>query len=99
MLFSYLNAALALIYALILGASLFYLPVLLLAVAAYGIANDKKLGYWGGVVLACLNVLGVLAIMVVGGGFGGLLNLLFAGILVVLLLHRDSRAYQRTWFR
>ncbi|MGH9086933.1 MAG: hypothetical protein ACRDYZ_02305 [Acidimicrobiales bacterium] len=100
-LFSYFNAALALIYALLLGAgsSLLYLPVLLLAVSAYGIANDKKLGYWSGVVLACLNVLGVLAILVLGGGFGGILNLLFAGILVVLLLHPDSRAYQHNWFR
>jgi hypothetical protein len=97
-LFSYLNAALALVYALVLGASLYYLPVLLLAVAAYGIANERKVGYWGGVVLACLNVLGVLAILALGGGFGGILNLLFAGILVVLLLHPDSRNYQRVWF-
>lgn len=98
-LFCYLNAALSLIYALVLGASLLYLPTIILAVAAYGIANEKKIGYWGGVVLACLNVLGILAILVVLGSFGGILNLLFAGILVGLLLHPESRGYVRTWFR
>jgi hypothetical protein len=98
-LFCYLNAALSLIYALVLGASLYYLPTLVLAVAAYFIANEKKVAYWGGVVLSCLNVLGILAILVVLGSFGGILNLLFAGVLVGLLLHPDSRGYVRTWFR
>lgn len=100
-LFCYLNAALALIFALVLGGSgsLLYLPTLILAVAAYFIANEKKLGYWAGVALACLNVLGILAILVTLGSFGGILNLLFAGILVGLLLHPDSRGYVRTWFR
>lgn len=98
--FSYLNAALALIYSIVLGgASIFYLPILVLAVAAYGIANDRKWGYWGGVVLSFLNLFGVLAIIVVGGGFSGILNLLFAGVLVALLLHPESRHYQRIWFR
>ncbi len=102
-LFCYLNAALALLYTLFLGANVtylyYYLPVLVLALAAYGIANERKWGYWGGVVLACLNVLGVLALLVLGGGFFGVLNLLFAGVLVALLLHPESRHYARIWFR
>lgn len=97
-LFSYLNAALALVYTLFLGLSSFLLVFVLLAVAAYGIANERKIAYWGGVVLACLYLLGELAVIVTGGGFAGILDLLFAGILVVLLLHPESRYYERAWF-
>jgi hypothetical protein len=37
--------------------------------------------------------------MVTGGGFGMVLNLLFGGILVAMLLHPESRHYERIWFR
>lgn len=97
--FSYLNAALALLYTLFLGLSPILLVFVLLAVAAYGIANERKVAYWGGVVLACLYLLGELALLVTGGGFGYILDLLFAGILVALLLHPESRHYERIWFR
>lgn len=97
-LFAYLNAALAIVSSLVLG-SPFLLFFLLMAVAAFGIAQSRKLAYWAGVVLACLYALGELAIVVVGGGFAGILNLLFAGVLVVLLLHHESRSYVRSWFR
>lgn len=99
MLFSYLNAAIALIFTLILGQTPFLFVFILLAVAAFGVANERKLAYWAAVVLACGYVLGVLAIIVTGGGFGGILNLLFAGILVALLLHPESRHYERIWFK
>lgn len=99
MLFSYLNAAIALIFTLILGQSPFLFVFILLAVAAFGVANERKLAYWAAVVLACGYVLGVVAIIVTGGGFGGILNLLFAGILVALLLHPESRHYERIWFK
>ena len=99
MLFSYLNAALALVFTLILGQSPFLVVFILLAVAAFGIANDRRVAYWAAVVLACAYVLGVLVLMVTGGGFGGILNLLFAGILVALLLHPESRHYERIWFK
>lgn len=98
-LFSYLNAALALIYTLILGLQPYLFVFVLLAVAAFGIANDKKWGYWGGVVLACLYLVAEVAAIVTGGNLGGVLDLLFAGILVVLLLHPESRHYERIWFR
>lgn len=100
-LFSYFLAAWALLFGFILGGggSIYQLPVVLLGVAAFGIANDKKVGYWGGVVLACLNLLGSLAILVVFLSIGPIFNLLFGGVLVAMLLHPDSRAYQRTWFR
>lgn len=98
-LFSYLNAALALIFTLILGESPFLFVFILLAAAAFGIANERRIAYWAGVVLASAYLLGVLALMVAGGGLGGILNLLFAGILVALLLHPESRHYERIWFK
>lgn len=98
-LFSYLNAVLAFIYALVLGLQIVFVVFALLAVAAFGIANEKRWAYWGGVVLACLYLLAELAALVTGGSLGGILNLLFAGILVVLLLHPESRHYERIWFR
>lgn len=96
--FSYLNAALALLFTLVLGIGPYFLVLLLLAVAAFGIANDRRLAYWAGVVLACLYLLGQLLVLVTGGSLGGVLSLLFAGILVALLLHPESRHYQRIWF-
>lgn len=98
-LFSYVNAALAFVYTLVLGMQPLLVVFVLLAVAALGIANEKRWAYWGGVVLASLYLLAELAAMVTGGSMGGILNLLFAGILVVLLLHPESRHYQRIWFR
>jgi hypothetical protein len=97
-LFSYLNAALAVLTFLVLGAGI-SLVLVLLAFAAYGIANDKRWGYWSAVVLSCLYLLAQVIFFVAGGIIGGLLNLLFAGLLVALLLHPQSREYQRIWFR
>ena len=97
-LFSYLNAALAVVYTLILGLQAWLLVFALLAVAAYAIANDKRWGYWAGVVLACLYLLGEIAALVTGGSLGAVLDILFAGVLVALLLHPESRHYERIWF-
>ncbi|MGH8980514.1 MAG: hypothetical protein ACRDWE_05775 [Acidimicrobiales bacterium] len=96
--FAYLNAAIAVLFSLFMGLSSFLLVFVLLAVAAFGIANDRKIAYWGGVGLACLYLVGELALLATGTGFAGILNLLFAGILVVLLVHPESRHYQRIWF-
>ena len=97
--FCYLNAALSVLYLVVFGAGL-SLILLVLGGAAYGIANEKKWAYWLAVVAACLY----LAIQLIGfvtftHGLGGLLNLFFAGILVVLLLHPQSREYRKVWFR
>jgi hypothetical protein len=94
----YVNAALSLLLALALGGIL-YLPVILLALAAYGIANERKWGYWGGVVLSVLDTGLILFALVRSPQLGGLLSLAFAGVLVVLLLHQQSRSYERIYFR
>jgi xanthine/uracil permease len=72
-----------------------------LAAGGYGIANEKKWGYALAVGSAVLQVLLILN-WYRGDTFtsvGPLLNFLFAGALVALLLHPMSRDYQRIWFR
>jgi len=71
-----------------------------LAVGGYGIANEKK---WGYAVAVGAAVLQVGMLVIVAGtdvlGFPLLLNLVFDGALVALLLHPQSRDYQRIWFK
>ena len=62
--------------------------------AGYGIANEQKWGYQLGVATAVLVLVGAL----VGVLPGGILSILFDGILVALLLHQQSREHQRIWF-
>jgi hypothetical protein len=79
-------------------------PLLLLiaigqAVAGFGIANEKRWGYTVGVAMA----LAPAALRVLASGPGGLLavnpiTLLFEVALIALLLHPQSRDYQRIWF-
>ena len=61
--FSYLNAALALLFTVFLGLSPFLYVFVLLAIAAFGIAQEKRIAYWAGVVLAGLYLLGELALL------------------------------------
>jgi len=93
----YINAAFALL-SLVIGGGL-ALILLVEAVAANGIANSRKWGYWLAVVGAAVYLVSQLIGLAFGLSLGSVLSLLFAGVLVVLLLHPMSRAYQRTWFR
>jgi hypothetical protein len=80
----YINAALAIID----GAVLFPIGAALVAgqvAAGWGIANEKKWGYWLGVALVSLQ----LAFIVLYFSFGALL---------ALLLHPQSRSYRKIWF-
>ncbi|MBV8159580.1 MAG: hypothetical protein JO265_01530, partial [Acidimicrobiia bacterium] len=65
--------------------------------AGYGIANERKWGYILGVGMALLPFALVIAARS-SPLSGGLLNLLFEVALVALLLHPQSRDYQRIWF-
>ncbi|MCL6105660.1 MAG: DUF2127 domain-containing protein [Actinobacteria bacterium] len=67
---------------------------------AWGIANDRKWGYYLGLGITSLYlILVIMAIVVSGMTFISILSLMFAGAMVALLLHRESREYQRMWFR
>jgi hypothetical protein len=93
----YFNAFWAL-FSLLIAQSPTSLLILAGSVAAgYGISNEKKWGYGLGLAAAVLNLLVDLGI--VPGLGGGIIGLLFAIALVALLLHPQSRDYQRIWFR
>lgn len=101
---SYINAVLALL--LLLQADVIGVVGLAQGLAAYTIANGRRWGYRIGVglavLVALLDVLGTVSLLGLGGA-GGLnlsviLQLAFAVALVALLLHPQSRSYQRLWF-
>ena len=81
-------------------------PLLFLAAAAglvaggYGIANEQKWGYTLGVVMAFSPFLLRLYYRGVEGVFStDLIGLMFEIALIALLLHTQSRDYQRIWFK
>ena len=74
--------------------------VVALGVGGYGIANEWKWAY--GVAVAASIVQVVLLLAVFGFSvfeFPVIITLLFDGALVALLLHPESRSYQRIWFK
>jgi hypothetical protein len=91
----YVNAVLGVIDGVAFSVPIGTILVLGPVAAGWGIANEKKWGYWLGIVLAVLQVVFLLLYF----SSGALLNLLFYGALVALLLHPQSRSYARTWFR
>jgi hypothetical protein len=94
----YVNAGWALLGFLATG--YIFLPFLFIlvvgpVVAGWGIANEKKWGYWLGLALAVVTVL----YLVFHLSFASIVEVLFYGALVALLLHPQSRAYRRIWFK
>ncbi|HEX3542117.1 MAG TPA: hypothetical protein VHT75_16920 [Acidimicrobiales bacterium] len=65
----------------------------------YGIANEKKWGYGLGIAMAVLPFVYRLAVL--HNPFGGvdIITVMFEIALVALLLHPQSREYQRIWFK
>ena len=94
----YLNALFNLINGLPPG---IVLVGFVLAVGAYGIANEQK---WGYAVAVGASIVQILLLFALEGSrtfteLGPLLALIFFGALVALLLHPMSRDYQRIWFK
>ncbi|MCU1463899.1 MAG: hypothetical protein JWO37_3974 [Acidimicrobiales bacterium] len=67
--------------------------------AGVGIANEYKWGYLLGVVMAFMPFLLRLAFFGDPIAGAGVLGLMFDVALVALLLHPQSRDYQRIWFK
>ena len=66
--------------------------------AGRGIANDKKWGYYLGLIAAAAPF--VLRIYLVGNPLAGdIITLAFEIALVALLVHPMSREYQKVWFK
>lgn len=91
----YINAVFGLIYGQVFNLPLGTLLVLGSVAAGLGIANEKKWGYWLGVVLTALTV----GYLVRYFSFGAIISLMFYGALLALLLHPQSRSYRKVWFR
>lgn len=68
--------------------------------AGYGIANDKRWGYVLGVVMSLLGLSVYIQALSAGAGLldVGPIGLMFAVAQLALLLHPQSREYQRIWF-
>jgi hypothetical protein len=97
----YIDAAFGLLFGVLTtSAILAVVTIFGLAFGGFGIANEKKWGYGVAVLAAVLQV--VLLLAVAGTDvleFPLILNLIFDGALVALLLHPQSRDYQRIWFK
>jgi hypothetical protein len=93
----YINAGWSLLGFIAAPYSVVFLLLLIVGpiAAGWGIANEKKWGYWLGLVLALLTV----GFLIIHFSFVSIVNLLFYGALVALLLHPQSRAYRRIWFK
>jgi hypothetical protein len=92
----YINA----VFDLISFAPILMLFAVGLAAGAYGIANEMRWGYGLAVAIAVFRI--VLLFAVFGADvfdFPLIITLLFDGALVGLLLHPESRSYQRIWFK
>jgi hypothetical protein len=85
----YINAVFGLLFG-VLGTAFGVVLIVGGIGAGFGIANERRWGYVLGVVVAALNVL---------LNLGTVVGLMFAVALVALLLHPQSRDYQRIWFR
>ena len=71
-----------------------------LAAGGYGIANERRWGYRLGVATAIVSALCTLRVAVWADFHWRLLiGLMFDVALVVLLVHEDSRKYQKIWFK
>jgi hypothetical protein len=98
----YLDAVLLFLQLLISGTfPLFLIGIMVCdAAAGFGIANDRKWGYALGIASSFLPFVWAFYISP-DNPFAafGLLGLLFAILLIVVLLHTQSREYVRIWFK
>ncbi len=100
----YLNAVFGLIFGtytvIAFGWTIAVISLLAMAAGAFGIANEKRWGYIVGIVAAGVQLAALLLLVVeVGFNINVLISLLFDGALVALLVHPQSREYQKVWFR
>jgi Sec-independent protein secretion pathway component TatC len=95
----YINAAFDLLFGGFLVSPLVVVP-LAMGLGAYGIANDKKWGYMLGVAGAVVSVLlFVLVFKAAVFEIPLIFTLLIDCVLVYLLVHPESRDYQRIWMK
>ena len=95
---SYILAAFAVLTLVLSGAAPSLLLVVL-GVAAYFVANERRWAYYLASVISVLYLaFQVIAWLTFSRSLFGLLPVLFAGVLLALLLHPMSRSYQKIYF-
>ena len=103
----YINAVFGIIWpsvlALQLGQALGLLGLVGMGAAGYGFANERKWGYKLGVAVVGLEV-AILAMWLALDfrllfDLGFIFAALWPGVLMALLLHPQSREYQKIWFK
>ena len=97
----YINSALLLLY-VFLGYALTLLTMGIILgqiTAGYGIANERKWGYYLGIAMSLVPF--VVPLLYGRNPFTGvdIIGLMFDIALVALLVHPQSRDYQRIWFK
>jgi hypothetical protein len=93
----YIDGAFGLLYGI--GAFLLMAIAVGLLVGGFCIANEIRWGYWAAVAAAVAQVALLLTFYGLGVlRFPVILNFMFDGLLVALLVHPMSRDYQRLWF-
>ena len=103
-----LQIAVILLYINAVFGALSFTPIALVLAAmqggaAFGIANEKRWGYLLGISTAVIGLL-PFGLYLLSNGVGAifslslLINLLFPVALFALLVHPQSRDYQRIWF-
>jgi len=98
--FSYLNAGFALLSIISGWGAGFGFLLLLGAVGAFGVANQRRWGYYLCCVISIVYFIAQLFMFVAYGFvFSSMINLLFSVFLIALVLHPMSRSYQRAYFR
>ena len=99
----YFQGGFGLVFGVLGGRSLTVIGLLITVgklVAAYGIANEMRWAYRLGVVIAAVPLVLTLLLTVTNGLawlWADLIGLMFDIALLALLLHPQSRGYQRYW--
>lgn len=95
----YANAVFGLLFQIpfqLFGA-LGFLVVVAYAAGGFGVANDQNWGYAAAVGVSALVL--VASVILIGLQFNNIINLMFDVALLVLLIHPQSRSYQKLWFK
>ena len=92
----YVNAVLDLLFHF--GGSLSIILALAEAGGAFGLANEKKWGYWLALCAASVPVLLIVLYFGALSYFSALITLLVRGVVVAFLIHPSSRSYKTVYF-
>jgi hypothetical protein len=94
----YFTAAFDVLNGALSGLFLFFLLAAVKAAGGYGIANEKKAGYYAG----CAGAIGSLLLalyLLPSSPVLGLIGVAIDAWVISLLLHDSSRGYARIWFK